>query len=59
MDWKRVVCVQPTAARSGCTGLSGAADESKVSRPRQSRRSREKFNGVRLKFTGLSGGAPD
>jgi hypothetical protein len=30
-----------------------------VSRPRRSRRSREKFNGVRLKFTGLSGGAPD
>jgi hypothetical protein len=30
-----------------------------VSRPRQSRRSQEKFNGVRLKFTGLSGGAPD
>jgi hypothetical protein len=30
-----------------------------VSRPRRSRRSREKFNGVWLKFTGLSGGAPD
>jgi hypothetical protein len=30
-----------------------------VSHPRRSRRSREKFNGVRLKFTGLSGGAPD
>jgi hypothetical protein len=29
-----------------------------VSRPRRSRRSREKFNGVRLKFTGLAGGAP-
>jgi hypothetical protein len=26
-----------------------------VSRPRRSRRSQEKFNGVRLKFTGLSG----
>jgi hypothetical protein len=26
-----------------------------VSRPRQSRRSRETFNGIRLKFTGLSG----
>jgi hypothetical protein len=23
-DWKRVGCVQPTAAQSGCTGLSGA-----------------------------------
>jgi hypothetical protein len=30
-----------------------------VSRSRRSRRSREKFNGVRLKFNGLSGGAPD
>jgi hypothetical protein len=30
-----------------------------MSRPRRSRRSREKFNSVRLKFTGLSGGAPD
>jgi hypothetical protein len=30
-----------------------------VSRPRRSRRSREKFNGVRLNFTGLSDGAPD
>jgi hypothetical protein len=30
-----------------------------MSRPRRSRRSREKFNGVWLKFTGLSGGAPD
>jgi hypothetical protein len=30
-----------------------------VSRPRRSRRSREKFNGVRLKFIRLSGGAPD
>jgi hypothetical protein len=30
-----------------------------VSRPWRSRRSRETFNGVRLKFTGLSGGAPD
>jgi hypothetical protein len=30
-----------------------------VSRPRRSRRSRETFNGVWLKFTGLSGGAPD
>jgi hypothetical protein len=38
MDWKRVGCVQPTAARSGCTGqclvvhrtVSGAPDESKV-----------------------------
>jgi hypothetical protein len=30
-----------------------------VSRPRRSRRSQETFNGVRLKFTGLSGGAPD
>jgi hypothetical protein len=30
-----------------------------VSRPRRSRRSREKFNGVRLKFTELSGEAPD
>jgi hypothetical protein len=30
-----------------------------VSRPRRSRRSQEKFNGVRLKFTGLSGGAAD
>jgi hypothetical protein len=30
-----------------------------MSRPRRSRRSREKFNGVRLKFTGLFGGAPD
>jgi hypothetical protein len=30
-----------------------------VSHPRRSRRSREKFNGVRLKFTGLSDGAPD
>jgi hypothetical protein len=30
-----------------------------VSRPWQSRRSRETFNDVRLKFTGLSGEAPD
>jgi hypothetical protein len=30
-----------------------------VSHLRRNRRSREKFNGVRLKFTGLSGGAPD
>jgi hypothetical protein len=30
-----------------------------VSCPRRSRRSRETFNGVRLKFTGLSGGSPD
>jgi hypothetical protein len=30
-----------------------------VSHPRQSGRSRETFNGVRLKITGLSGGAPD
>jgi hypothetical protein len=28
MDWKRVGCVQPTAARSGCTGLSGGAPDS-------------------------------
>jgi hypothetical protein len=33
MDWKRVGCIQPTAARSRCTGLSGAPDESKVNRP--------------------------
>jgi hypothetical protein len=26
--WKRVGCVQPTAARSGCTGLSGGAPDS-------------------------------
>jgi hypothetical protein len=30
-----------------------------VSRLRRNRRSREEFNGVRLKFTGMSGGAPD
>jgi hypothetical protein len=24
-DWKRVGCVQPTAAQTGCTGLSGGA----------------------------------
>jgi hypothetical protein len=42
-----------------CTGLSGGAPDCPVSRPRRSRRSREKFNGVRLKFTRLSGGAPD
>ena len=36
------------------TGLSGGAPDCSVSRPRRSRRSREKFNGVRLKFTGLS-----
>jgi hypothetical protein len=30
-----------------------------VSRSRRSRRSRESFHGVQLKFTGLSGGAPD
>ena len=30
-----------------------------VSRLRRSRRSRESFNGVRLKFTGRSGEAPD
>jgi hypothetical protein len=30
-----------------------------VSRPRRSHCSRETFNGVRLKFTGLSGEAPD
>jgi hypothetical protein len=30
-----------------------------VSRPRRSHRSRETFNGVRLKFTGLSGEAQD
>jgi hypothetical protein len=39
-------------------GLSGGTPDCPVSRPRRSRRSREKFNGVRLKFTGLSGGAP-
>jgi hypothetical protein len=38
-----------------CTGLSGGAPDYPVSRPRRSRRSREKFNGVRIKFTGLSG----
>jgi hypothetical protein len=27
-DWKRVGCVQPTAAQSGCTGLSGGASDS-------------------------------
>jgi hypothetical protein len=41
IDWKRVGCVQPTAARYGCTGqcpvvhrtVSGASDESKVNQP--------------------------
>jgi hypothetical protein len=47
MDWKRVGCIQPNVARSGCTGLSdgapdcpmvhrtvsGAPDEFKVNRP--------------------------
>jgi hypothetical protein len=28
MFWKRVRCVQPNAARSGCTGLSGGAPDS-------------------------------
>jgi hypothetical protein len=28
MFWKRVVCVQPNAARSRCTGLSGGAPDS-------------------------------
>jgi hypothetical protein len=28
IDWKRVGCVQPTAAQSGCTGLSGGAPDS-------------------------------
>jgi hypothetical protein len=28
MFWKRVGCVQPNAARSGCTGLSGGAPDS-------------------------------
>jgi hypothetical protein len=37
------------------TGLSNGAPDCPVSRPRRSRRSREKFNGVRIKFTGLSG----
>jgi hypothetical protein len=27
-DWKRVGCVQPTAAQSGCTGLSSGAPDS-------------------------------
>jgi hypothetical protein len=27
-DWKRVGCVQPTAAQSGCIGLSGGAPDS-------------------------------
>jgi hypothetical protein len=27
-DCKRVGCVQPTAAKSGCTGLSGGAPDS-------------------------------
>jgi hypothetical protein len=27
-EWKRVGCVQPTAAQSGCTGLSGGASDS-------------------------------
>jgi hypothetical protein len=27
-DWKRVGRVQPTAAQSGCTGLSGGAPDS-------------------------------
>jgi hypothetical protein len=26
-DWKRVGCVQPTAAQSRCTGLSGGAPD--------------------------------
>jgi hypothetical protein len=38
-----------------CTGLSDGAPDCPVSRPRRSHRSPEKFNGVRLKFTGLSG----
>jgi hypothetical protein len=38
-----------------CTGLSDGAPDCPVSRPRRSHRSQEKFNGVRLKFTGLSG----
>jgi hypothetical protein len=33
-DWKRVGCVQPTAAQSGCTGLSdGAPDCVRCARP--------------------------
>jgi hypothetical protein len=27
-DWKRVGCVQPTAAQSGCIGLSSGAPDS-------------------------------
>jgi hypothetical protein len=51
MNWERVGCVQPTTARSGCTRQCPVRQTS----PRRSRRSREKFNDVRLKFIGLSG----
>jgi hypothetical protein len=56
-QWRRTAIIHRTVR--WCTGLSGGAPDCPVSRPRWSRRSREKFNGVRLKFTGLSGGAPD
>jgi hypothetical protein len=61
MDWKRVDCVQPTAARSRCTGLSGGAPDSvRCARPVLVNRPLSGLDGdVQLQFTGLSSGAPD
>jgi hypothetical protein len=61
MDWKRVGCVQPTTAQSGCTGLSGGAPDSVwCARPVSVNRPLSGLDGgVRLQFTGLSGGASD
>jgi hypothetical protein len=54
-------CNKPTAARSGCTGLSGGAPDSvRCARPVSVNRPLSGLDGgVRLQFTGLSGGAPD
>jgi hypothetical protein len=62
MFWKRVGCVQPNAARSGCTGqcpvvhrtVSNVPGPVSVNSPLSGL-----DGGVRLKFTGLFGGAPD
>jgi hypothetical protein len=55
--WRRTAINHRTVR--WCTGLFSGAPDYPVSHSRRSRRSRETFNGVRLKFTELSGGAPD
>jgi hypothetical protein len=60
-NWKRLGCVQPNSSSGQvhwivrwCTRLSGALGWSPMKRPLSGI-----DGGVRLKFTGLSGGAPD